>query len=106
MDVESTTNLAKKLAADFRGSAAKFAKKGRRWSFASFSRTRRSRSVRDRERHRPGLSGKGLVVGIHQLDADLVRARPHSRQIDRVDVTRIRPPPADVIHMYVQMPDA
>ena len=29
----------------------------------------------------------------------------HPGQVDRIDVTRVRPPPRQVVHMYVQMPD-
>ena len=43
------------------------------------------------------------MVGVYQFDPDLVRARRHPGQIDRVDVTRVRPPPRHVVHVDVQM---
>jgi putative ABC transport system permease protein len=46
------------------------------------------------------------VVGVHQVDLDLVRAGRHAGQVDCIDVTRVRPQPGQVVDLYVQMPDA
>jgi hypothetical protein len=45
------------------------------------------------------------MVGVHQLDQYLVRAGRHPGYVDRIDVTRVRPQPRQVVHTYVQMPD-
>ena len=46
------------------------------------------------------------MVGVDQLDQHFVRAGRQPSYVDRVIVTRIRPPPGQVVDGYVQMPDA
>ena len=43
------------------------------------------------ERHCLGLSWEDLMVGVHQIDPYLVRARRHPGQVDRIDIARVRP---------------
>jgi hypothetical protein len=57
------------------------------------------------ERHGFGLSREDLVISIHQFDQYLVRPGRHARQVDRIDVARVRPQPRQVVHVYMQMPD-
>ena len=56
-------------------------------------RVRPGRSLRYCERHCLGLSGEGLMVGVHQLEPHLVRAGRQPRYVDRIVVARVRPPP-------------
>ena len=46
------------------------------------------------------------MVGVDQLDQHFVRAGRQPSYVDCVIVTRIRPPPGQVVDGYVQMPDA
>ncbi len=57
------------------------------------------------ERHCLGLSREDLMVGAHQFDPYLVRARWHPGQVDRIDIARVRPQPRQVVHMYVGLAD-
>src|SRR5215204_5617448 len=65
-----------------------------------------TRTLGHGERHRLALTREDLVVGIDQLDLDLVLTRLESGDVDRVEATRVRPPPPDIIDVYVQMPNA
>ena len=60
---------------------------------------RTRRAFRYGERHQFGLSWEHLVVGIHQFDQNLVRPWRHPGEVDRIDVTRVRPPPGQVVDM-------
>src|SRR5882762_4739773 len=48
------------------------------------------------ERHRLGLSGDDLVVGVDQLNPNLVLADRQTGDVDRIVVARVRPPPRQV----------
>ena len=61
--------------------------------------------VRHGERQRHHLSGEDVVVGVDQRDLHLVLAGRQPGDVDRVVVTRIRPPPGQVVDGDVQMPD-
>ena len=45
------------------------------------------------ERHCFGLSGDDLVVGVDQLNPNLVLPDRQTRDVDRVVITGVRPPP-------------
>src|SRR6516164_3107277 len=45
------------------------------------------------------------MVGVHQLNPDLVRTGGHPGQVNRVVVARVRPPPGQVVNVNVQMSD-
>jgi hypothetical protein len=45
------------------------------------------------------------MVRVHQFDEHLVLAGRHSGQVDRIDITRIRPQPRHVVDVYMEMPD-
>ena len=45
------------------------------------------------------------MVGIHQFDQYLVRAGRHPGQVDRIEITRGRLQPRQIVHMYVEMSD-
>src|SRR5829696_4076948 len=62
--------------------------------------------ARHGEGHRHHLPGEDVVVGVDQLDLDLVLAGRQPGYVDCVVVTRIGPPPREVVDGYVQMPDA
>jgi hypothetical protein len=64
-----------------------------------------SHCARHCERHCLGLSGEDFVIGGNQLDQHLVPARRRPCQVDCIAITRVRPPPGQVIDVYVQMPD-
>ena len=49
------------------------------------------------ERHRLGLSGDDSVVGVDQLNPNLVRADRQTGDVDCVVVARVRPPPRQVV---------
>src|SRR5262245_57872214 len=64
------------------------------------------RRVRHCERHRlPArrASGEDLMVGIDQVDPNLVRAGWHPGDVDCIGVARV-PPPGHIVDVYVQMP--
>ena len=63
------------------------------------------RRARHGERQRHHLSGEGVVVRVNQLDLHLVLAGGQPGYVDGVVVTRIRPPPGQVVDGDVQMPD-
>ena len=50
--------------------------------------------------------GKSVVVGVDQGDRHLVLAGRQPGDVDRIVVTRISPPPGQVVDDDVQMPDA
>src|SRR5262245_63047386 len=65
------------------------------------------RRVRHCERHRlPArrASGKDRMVGIDQVDQNLVLAGWHPGDVDCIGVARVRPPPGHIVDVYVQMP--
>jgi hypothetical protein len=45
------------------------------------------------------------MVRVYQFDPYLVRAGRHPGQVDRIDITRVRPQPRQVVHLNVQMAD-
>ncbi len=57
--------------------------------------------ARHGERQRHHLSGEDVVVRVNQLDFHLVLAGRESGYVDCVAVTRIRPPPGQVVDGYV-----
>src|SRR6266481_2543580 len=60
---------------------------------------------RCRERHCLGLPGEDVVVSVNQLELHLGLAGRQPGYVDCVVVTRIRPPPGQVVDDHVQMPD-
>ena len=58
------------------------------------------------ERHCFGLSGDDLVVGVDQLNPNLVLPDRQTRDVDRVVIAGVHPPPRQVVNGDVQMPDS
>ena len=60
-------------------------------------------SLRNGELHYFRLTGKCFMIGIDQCDFYFVRTRRQPCHVNRVNVTRVGPPPWKIVHLYVQM---
>ena len=58
------------------------------------------------ERHRLGLAGEDVVVGVDQFDPHLVLTDRQPGDVKCIGGAGVRPPPRQVVHGDVQMPNA
>jgi hypothetical protein len=54
--------------------------------------------------HRFGLPGVRFMVSVYQFHPYFMRSFRLPGDVDRIDVTGVRPPPATIVDVYVQMP--
>ena len=67
--------------------------------------SRRWASHCERDRRAARAAGEDLMHGVGQLDQHFVLTGRQSDHGDRIDVTRVRPMPGQVVDGYVQMPE-